>query len=624
MQAWRSLTKRYFKFGLVGLSGLLVNIGIAYILRNIFSVESLIASSLAIEISILNNFFWNSIWTWQDREREDFWIRLLKYHIAVSLGAIVNMGMDYLLLKYTSVQYIYAHSFGVFFGSIFNFFLNDRWTFNKRLTINRWDALLFLFTGLITYFEIILVGRIELFFDEAYYWLWSQHLSPGYLDHPPFVAWIIYMSTTILGKNELGVRLPFIIFSSLTTILVYYLTNELLQNRKMAFWSAFYVRLLPLFNIISILAIPDNPLFFFWTLYAILIYKATKTDENRYWYYAGIVLGFSLLTKYFGFFLPAITFSFIILTNRRLLFKKDLYLSHLIGFLMFLPDIIWNLLHGFASFKFQYSHGFMSGGHILYNLSFLVKALTITVSPITLFASVWGIIFSFYRGFLKRERRFLYIFLYFLIPFMTFTVSSLRSRPEAHWPFISFIFTGIPVVYAIFLHLRGKYLRALQKPGSYLIRVAMSILILTNFLVFASPLNANLRKAVTYFYNRVSHKETGFETGFKLLAERVKKYEKYPILTPNYHIASELAFYIDSPNVCIYSIDFNTRPSMFRYWIKDSNFIGKEVIYITYSGHHPPTDIFENPVKIEEILIKPGSSEFRGYDVYKTKYRKGW
>ncbi|RKZ03782.1 MAG: glycosyltransferase family 2 protein, partial [Candidatus Hydrothermota bacterium] len=99
MQARKDMIKRYAKFGIVGLSGLLVNIGIAYILKNIFSVKSLIASSLAIEVSILNNFFWNSIWTWRDREQEDIWVRLLKYHVAVSLGAIINMGADFLLLK---------------------------------------------------------------------------------------------------------------------------------------------------------------------------------------------------------------------------------------------------------------------------------------------------------------------------------------------------------------------------------------------------------------------------------------------------------------------------------------------------------------------------------------------
>ncbi len=622
MQVWKNLAKRYTKFGIVGLSGLLVNIGTAYILKNIFSIEPLLASSLAIEVSILNNFFWNSIWTWRDREREDIWIRLLKYHVAASLGAIINMGVDFLLLKYSIMQYIKAHCIGVFAGSIFNFFLNDKWTFNKKLAIHRWDAILFLFIGLVTYFEIILARRVELFFDEAYYWVWAQHLSPGYLDHPPFVAWIIYLSTSIFGKTEIGVRLPFILFSSLTTILVYYLAYEILRNKKLAFWSAFYVRLLPLFNIISILAIPDNPLFFFWSLYALVTYKAIKTGEKKFWYYAGIVFGFSLLTKYFGFFLPLITFSFIFLTKRQLLLKKEVYVSHLVGLLMFSPNILWNLSHGFASFKFQLSHGFMSGGHIFYNLRFLAEALLITVSPLALFASIWGIILGLYRGLLRKERRFLYISLYSAIPFLTFFFTSLKSRPEAHWPFISFIFSGIPVVYTIFLHLKGKYLRLFQKPGSHLIRVAISILILINFLLFASPLNASITKAIIYFYDRVSEKETGFETGFKQLAEKVKKYTDYPIITPNYHIASELAFYMDSPNCCIYSIDYKTRPSMFRFWIDESDFIGQEVIFITYSGHPPPANMFENPVKLEEISVNPDLSEFQGYTVYKAVYSK--
>jgi len=61
---------------------------------------------------------------------------------------------------------------------------------------------------------------------------------------------------------------------------------------------------------------------------------------------------------------------------------------------------------------------------------------------------------------------------------------------------------------------------------------------------------------------------------------------------------------------------------MFRYWINDSNFRGREVIFITYSGHHPPADIFENPIKLEEILTKPDPSEFRGYTIYKAVYSK--
>src|SRR6266566_4097031 len=48
--------------------------------------------------------------------------------------------------------------------------------------------------------------------DEAYYWLWSQHLAAGYYDHPPVVAFIIRAGTAVFGDTSLGVRfVPFVL-----------------------------------------------------------------------------------------------------------------------------------------------------------------------------------------------------------------------------------------------------------------------------------------------------------------------------------------------------------------------------------------------------------------------------
>src|ERR1700677_2962050 len=41
--------------------------------------------------------------------------------------------------------------------------------------------------------------------DEAYYWVWSQHLALSYLDHPPIVAYLIRLGTALMGNTELGV-----------------------------------------------------------------------------------------------------------------------------------------------------------------------------------------------------------------------------------------------------------------------------------------------------------------------------------------------------------------------------------------------------------------------------------
>ena len=46
----------------------------------------------------------------------------------------------------------------------------------------------------------------ELQDDEAYYWVFSRYLDWGYFDHPPMIALLIRLGTSLFG-GELGVRL---------------------------------------------------------------------------------------------------------------------------------------------------------------------------------------------------------------------------------------------------------------------------------------------------------------------------------------------------------------------------------------------------------------------------------
>ena len=49
-------------------------------------------------------------------------------------------------------------------------------------------------------------GRFELSPDEAYYWLWSQHLDWAYYSKGPGIALAIRFATDVLGDTERGVR----------------------------------------------------------------------------------------------------------------------------------------------------------------------------------------------------------------------------------------------------------------------------------------------------------------------------------------------------------------------------------------------------------------------------------
>src|SRR5690242_11376536 len=55
--------------------------------------------------------------------------------------------------------------------------------------------------------RLVCAVYVPLAYDEALYWRWSQHLSSGYLDHPPMNPILIRIGTSLFGSNEFGVRI---------------------------------------------------------------------------------------------------------------------------------------------------------------------------------------------------------------------------------------------------------------------------------------------------------------------------------------------------------------------------------------------------------------------------------
>ena len=123
------------KFGIVGGSGVLVNMGLLYILTRFLSIRLEIASALAIEVSILSNFFLNNLWTFKKRETHvPFWSRLLRYHLVTGLAGIVNYLVLLLLVKTLGWHDMLSNLIGIAIGTIINYSLNSLWTWRVRST----------------------------------------------------------------------------------------------------------------------------------------------------------------------------------------------------------------------------------------------------------------------------------------------------------------------------------------------------------------------------------------------------------------------------------------------------------------------------------------------------------
>jgi dolichol-phosphate mannosyltransferase len=126
---------RFWKFAMVGASGVLVNILTLVTLVEYFDAHEVIAWMFAVGLSILSNFLLNNAFTWRDvrhSSRIHFFLRgVLAYPVAI-LGIGANFAVYYPLIKYVSDDFPYYVLFaflGIVAGTSVNFVLSSRVVF---------------------------------------------------------------------------------------------------------------------------------------------------------------------------------------------------------------------------------------------------------------------------------------------------------------------------------------------------------------------------------------------------------------------------------------------------------------------------------------------------------------
>lgn len=136
------LKHRFLKFGTVGASGTAVNLSVLYLAQEfLFSaVQPLpmrLNASLALAIlcATANNFFWNRLWTWRDRQHRQHKSLLTQfgqYAMACWVGIALQVVFTKLFVAY--FYYLFANALAIALASVFNFLVNDRWTFRHAKT----------------------------------------------------------------------------------------------------------------------------------------------------------------------------------------------------------------------------------------------------------------------------------------------------------------------------------------------------------------------------------------------------------------------------------------------------------------------------------------------------------
>ncbi|MFZ3171631.1 MAG: glycosyltransferase family 2 protein [Carboxydocellales bacterium] len=122
---------RFWKFCLVGFSGVVVNLSIYTCLVIVLRANVVLSGVLSAFIAMFSNFILNDRFTWKNNSCQPIWVRLSKFYVYCSIGIFINSSVLTILYGYAHLNYLLANLLGITTATAWNFTANQRWTWGR-------------------------------------------------------------------------------------------------------------------------------------------------------------------------------------------------------------------------------------------------------------------------------------------------------------------------------------------------------------------------------------------------------------------------------------------------------------------------------------------------------------
>lgn len=286
-------------------------------------------------------------------------------------------------------------------------------------------------------FHILIATNYGYFRDELYYIVsGTQHLSLGYVDFPPFIAYVAAVLGVITNDSLLSIHIVSAFVESLLVILTGLIARELGGGRRAQVLASFTTLISLGFLADGLLFSPDTFDQLWWALFAYIIIKLINDNNPKLWLYPGFTLGLGLLTKLtILFFVLALGFSFLLFPrSREYLKSKWLLVGGAISILFILPMIYWNAINQWPMLNFYLEfRGDVSGGG---PISFTFTQIA-TLNFLNIIICILGLFF-----YLKKNDKYEYrpFGLAFILLFVFMLV--LNMKPYYFFPIYTIMFAA--------------------------------------------------------------------------------------------------------------------------------------------------------------------------------------
>jgi len=315
--------------------------------------------------------------------------------------------------------------------------------------------------ALLTLLRLALAAVIPLAPDEAYYWIWSRALAPGYFDHPPMVAFWIRAGTWLAGDSALGVRLLGPLSAALGSVLLWDAADRLLPDRNAGVAAVAMLNATLMVGAGAILMTPDSPLLLFWMCGLWAMARIITGGSGAWWLAVGLFVGLALASKYTALLLAIGVGIWLAVAGRPWLRQWEPCAGAAIALFVTAPVLRWNALHGWVSVLRQ-------GGRVAawspdrapqYLLELVGGQIGVATPLIFLFCTA-GMALAVRTAWRDRDPAWSLLAILGLLPVLIFVQHAVGDPVQVNWPAILY-----PAAIIAAAGLSGRFWRGLRIPA---------------------------------------------------------------------------------------------------------------------------------------------------------------
>jgi 4-amino-4-deoxy-L-arabinose transferase-like glycosyltransferase len=194
--------------------------------------------------------------------------------------------------------------------------------------------------------HMLTATRYGYFRDELYYLACARHLAFGYVDQPPMIALVTWLTVHTIGTSLYALHFLPALAGAAMVWLTAMIARELGGGRFAQGLAALSIALSGVYVINAHMLTMNvfEPLF--WMGCAWVVIRIIKTGNQKLWLWFGVLAGLGLENKYsmalFGF---AVVVGLLVTAERKVFRSRWIWIAGAVALAIFLPNLIWSIQH---------------------------------------------------------------------------------------------------------------------------------------------------------------------------------------------------------------------------------------------------------------------------------------